>query len=85
MAIIHCFAHACKLCTVSVYVESGSSLELCIKTKPWFAAYGCFMEDIELGSHFSMKAMQTGSTAFAVPNSISLYKRPLTMWPASGE
>ena len=25
-------------------------------TKPQFMAYGCFMEDIELGSHLSIKA-----------------------------
>ena len=27
-----------------------------LKAKPRFMAYGCFMEDIELGSHLSIKA-----------------------------
>jgi len=25
--------------------------------KPWFVAYGCFLEDTELDSHLSIKAM----------------------------
>ena len=32
------------------------AIDLCIKAKPWFVAYGCFIENIELGSHFSIKA-----------------------------
>ena len=36
--------------------EFISPWNLCIKAKPWFMAYGCFMEDIELGSHLSIKA-----------------------------
>ena len=36
--------------------EYISPWNLCIKAKPQFMAYGCFMEDIELGSHLSIKA-----------------------------
>ena len=36
--------------------EFISPWNLCLKAKPQFMAYGCFMEDIELGSHLSIKA-----------------------------
>ena len=36
--------------------EYISPWNLCIKAKPQFVAYDCFMEDIELGSHLSIKA-----------------------------
>ena len=36
--------------------EFISPWNLCLKAKPRFMAYGCFMEDIELGSHLSIKA-----------------------------
>ena len=29
---------------------------LCIKAKPWFVVYGCFIEATELGSHLSIKS-----------------------------
>ena len=35
--------------------EYTSPWNLCIKAKPQFMAYGCFMEDTELGSHLSIK------------------------------
>ena len=44
--------HPCVAKTKDSYVYRN----LCIKAKPWFVAYGYFIEDIGLSSHLSIKA-----------------------------
>ena len=46
--------------------DSYNPRNLRIKAKPWFVAYGCFIEDIELGSHLSIKANISGPKVTAL-------------------
>jgi len=47
---------------------------------PWFVVYGCFIEDIQLGSHLCIKAKHfwpEGDCFRQVPLYISILPRPL--------